>query len=124
MFQKWRAAGHGSVVHFDADGSGQMVTGIIFDPGPQRPDGYEDGIFLSVPTDADHIYYLDPDASRKEGQLIMQVIDMKPETPPLGTTPEALLKEFDYIRRAPEIKRGGGAINQPNSTDRGTVNMD
>jgi len=123
QFEKWRNAGHGAVVHFDADGSGQRIAGIIFEPGPQRPTGYEDGIFVSVPTDADRIYYLDPEASREQGRLIMQVIDMKPEAPAGEITPEALLKDFDYIRQAPEVKRGGGAISERNSKDCGIIDI-
>lgn len=123
QFEKWRNAGHGAVVHFDADGSGQMVAGILFEPGPQRPSGYEAGIFVSVPADADHIYYLDPEASKEQGQLIMQLINMKSEAPAAEITPEALLKEFDYIRQTPEVKRGGGAISERNSKDCGIINI-
>ena len=124
QFEKLRKAGHGAIIRFDPTGSGQQVEGVIFKPSPeQRPSGYEDGIFVMVPSDADHVYYLDPEASRQEGRMIIQVHEVSPQKPTLAQNPEELLKEFEYLRKAADIKIGGGAIGEACSKDKGIVEL-
>lgn len=124
IFEKLRKAAHGSIIRFDASNSGQPVEGIIFEPGPHRPSGYESGIFVMVPSEPDHIYYLDPNASRQQGRLIIQMIEKKTEEPTPESLVEDLLKPFEYIRKAPDIKRGGGATGENRSKFKGLIELD
>lgn len=121
IFDKLRKAGHGAVVKFDANSSGEPVEGIIVEPGPQRPSGYESGIFVTVPSDEKHIYYLDPEASREQGRLVIQMIEMKNEKSPPMAPPEELLREFEHLRQAPDVRRGGGAAGEACSKHKGIV---
>jgi len=98
------------------------MEGIIFDPGPQRPSGFEEGIFVAVPSQPDNIYYLDPETSRKEGRLIIQVLPGTVEKPP-EPPPEDLLKEFEYLGREPDVKRGGGAAGEECSKHKGIIEL-
>jgi len=124
LFDKLRKAGHGAIIKFDADNSGQMVEGVIFDPGPERPFGSEDGIFVVVPSDPDNFYYLDPEESGKEGQLVAKVVPLPRNKSVSPVPPEELLKEFDYIGRAPDVKRGGGATGEACSKHKGIIGLD
>ncbi|MBI4830548.1 MAG: hypothetical protein HY801_03135, partial [Candidatus Lindowbacteria bacterium] len=65
IFERLRKAGHGSIVKFDANESGQPIEGIIFEPSPRRPAGFEAGVFVMVPADPEHVYYFDPDSSKQ-----------------------------------------------------------
>ncbi len=121
IFDKLRKAGHGAVIKFDASNSGQSIEGIIFEPGTQRPSGYESGIFVSVPSDEKLIYYLDPEASREEGRLVIKLIELKPKKPAPEVGPEELLKDFEHLRQAPDVKRGGGAAGEACSKHKGIV---
>jgi hypothetical protein len=123
IFEKLRKAGHGSIIKFDASNTGQPVEGIIFDPGLGRPPGYESGVFVMVPSDSKHVYYLDPEASKKQGRLIIQMIDKKEEESAPESLVEDSLKEFEYIRKAPDIKRGGGATGETQSKYVGIVDV-
>ena len=114
LFLKMRKAGHGSLIKFDALGTGQMVEGIIFEPVPRRPPGFEAGIFVSVPSDKNAIYYFDPEASKKQGRIIAQKLDAKQEKAQ-ETMPDDDLKEFEHIRQAPDVKIGGGAVGESHS---------
>ncbi len=124
IFERLRKAGHGSLIRFDASNSGQPVEGIIFDPGTRRPPGYESGLFVMVPSDAEHVYYLDPNASREQGRLIIQMIEKKTEEPSPDALIEDMLKEFEYLRKAPDIKRGGGATGEDRSKYKGIIDLD
>ena len=123
LFDKLRKAGHGAIIKFDSTGSGQPVEGIIFDPASERPSGFEDGIFVAVPSDVENIYYLDPEQSRKEGQLIVKVLPAKPEEQAPPPVPEDLLKEFEYIGQVPGVKRGGGATGDACSKHKGIIDL-
>jgi len=124
LFERLRKAGHGAVIRFDANNSGQPVEGIIFDPGPQRPAGFDEGIFVAVPSEPETIYYLDPKASSKEGQLVVKVLPVTREKPASPALPDELLKEFEYIGQAPDVKRGGGATGQACSKHKGIIELD
>jgi hypothetical protein len=123
LFARLRKAGHGSVIKFDASNSGQAVEGIIIDPGPQRPAGFESGVFITVPSDPDHIYYLDPDASKKEGRLIIQMLEVPKKEPVPEVRVEDLLSDFEQIRQAPDVKRGGGATGEACSKHTGIIEL-
>ncbi len=124
IFEKLRKAAHGSIIRFDASNSGQPVEGIIFEPGPRRPPGYESGIFVMVPSDSKHIYYLDPNASKEQGRLIIQMIEKKTEEPTPESLVEDFLRPFEYIRKAPDIKRGGGATGEARSKYKGIMDLE
>ncbi len=123
LFEKLRKAGNGAIIKLDASNKGHLVEGIIVEPGPLRPAGYESGIFVKVPTEATRLYYLDPEASREQGKIIMQMLEVTKEIPPLETLPEDLLREYDHVRAAPEVKLGGGAMGQAISKNIGTIEM-
>lgn len=124
LFEKLRKAGNGAIIKLDASDKGHLVEGIIVEPGPMRPSGYESGIFVKVPTEATRLYYLDPEASREQGKIIMQMLEVAKDTPPPETIPEDFLSEYDHLREAPEVKRGGGAVGQAISKDTGTIEME
>ncbi|UCD56935.1 MAG: hypothetical protein JSV16_14105 [Candidatus Hydrogenedentota bacterium] len=124
LFDKLRKAGHGSVITFDAADSGEPVEGIIFDPGPHRRAGFESGVFVAIPSDANHIYYLDPDASKQEGRLIIQVIPTDAEMQAPESLLEDLMREFEHIRHAPDVKRGGGTTGEDCSKHKGIVELE
>lgn len=123
LFEKLRKAGHGSLIKFDAFNSGESVDGIIFEPIPQRPPGYESGIFVSVPSDLEHIYYFDPEASREQGRLVVQVLDSKRKKSAVEPVPDEFVKEYEHLRRLPEVKMGGGATGEANSRHKGVVEL-
>lgn len=100
------------------------VEGIILEPGPERPPGYEDGVFVSVPSDPSHIYYLDPEASREQGKLVFQVIDLVQAEPRVQReNSEEYLKQFEHLWQAPDVKRGGGATSETRSKHKGIVEL-
>lgn len=117
-----RKAGHGSLIKFDASGTGQLAEGIIFEPVPRRPPGFEAGVFVTVPSDKNAIYYFDPEASKKQGRIIAQKLDAKQEKEQ-ETPPDNALKEFDHIRNAPGVKIGGGAVGESHSKYTGILNL-
>lgn len=123
LFDKLRKAGKGTVIKLDTADKGQLVEGVIFEPKPAPPPGYESGIFIKVPTDTNRIYYLDPEASRQQGKIIMHLLELKKETPAQEEMPEELLSEYKHLRQAPEIKLGGGAALEANSKAMGTIDM-
>lgn len=123
IFEKLRKAGHGSIIKFDASNSGQPVEGIIFEPGPKRPPGFESGVFVMVPSEKSRVYYLDPDASREQGRLVIQVLGAKAEQSAEASPPPDLLKELEYIQNAPGVKRGGGATAEAYSKHKGVVEI-
>ena len=114
LFERLRAAEHGAVIKLGLSDSEKPVEAIIFEPGPQRAPGYEAGVFVMVPSEADKAYYLDPEASKEKGRLMLKDYPMAHIT---------LLEEFKYIRNAPDIKRGGGAKGEAYSKDKGIVDV-
>jgi hypothetical protein len=123
LFDRLRKAGDGTVVKLDTADKSQLVEGVIFEPKPARPRGYETGIFVKVPTETDKIYYLDPEASRKQGKIIMQLLEIRKDKPTEQEMPEELLSEYKHLRQTPEIKMGGGAALEANSKATGTVDL-
>ncbi|RJP69473.1 MAG: hypothetical protein C4532_11000 [Candidatus Abyssobacteria bacterium SURF_17] len=123
IFEKLRKAGHGSIIKFDASNSGQPVEGIIFEPSPKRPPGYESGVFVMVPSEKNRVYYLDPDASKEQGRLIIQVIGPKAEQSAEQPSPEELLKDFEDVWKASHVKRGGGATGEAYSKHKGIIEV-
>lgn len=123
IFDKLRNAEHGTLIKIGANESGKPVEGIIYDPGSLRPPGHEDGVFISVPSDDKHIYYLDPEASRQEQRLIVKLLPAKREKPTAKECPEDMLKEFDYLRQSSNVKRGGGAVGEACSKAKGLIDI-
>ena len=123
LFDRLRRAGNGTVIKLDTADKGQLVEGVIFEPKPGRPPGYESGIFVKVPTETDKIYYLDPEASRRQGKIIMQLLEIRKENPKPDELPEELLSEYKHLRQAPDIKLGGGAALEANSKATGTIDL-
>ena len=124
LFDKLRQAGNGAVIRLDTSNSGHLVEGVIFEPAPARPSGYENGIFVRVPGDTSRIFYLDPDASREQGKIIMQMLEVKKDTPPPEELPEDSLSDYEHVRQAPDVKRGGGATNEARSRATGTIELE
>lgn len=124
IFDKMRKAGHGSLIKFDAAGTGVPIEGIIFEPGFQRPPGFESGIFVTVPNDRSLIYYFDPDASKEQGRIIIQKLDTKKENQEPEVVSENDLREFEHIRNAPDVKLGGGAIGQSLSKYKAVIDLE
>ncbi len=122
-FEELRNAEHGSIIEFDPTGSGELVEGIVIELGDQRPAGYDSGIFVADPSDRSHIYYLDPEASRQQGRLVSEALEVKTGKQGHGPAPEDMLKEFEYMKEAPDIKRGGGATGEANSKSTGLINL-
>lgn len=124
IFEKLREVGHGSIIKLGLPESDGPVEAIIFEPNPHRPQGYESGVFVSVPSEDDKVYYLDPEASREKGRLILKVlptnVKKKVEAPDL----DHLLREFEHVRQAPDVKRGGGAIGESYSKSKGVIDLD
>ena len=124
LFEKLRKAGHGSIIKFDATGNGQLVEGIIFEPGFKRPAGFEKGVFVSVPSDRGKIYYFDPDASKEQGRVVIQKLSSKKEEGQPMKLSLSLLEEYEYIRQAPDIKMGGGAVGEDYSKYKGIFDLE
>ncbi|RJP23889.1 MAG: hypothetical protein C4520_05460 [Candidatus Abyssobacteria bacterium SURF_5] len=122
IFEKMRKAGHGSLIRFDAAGKGQAVEGIIFEPSDGRPPGFESGIFVNVPSDTGATYYFDFEASKQQGRIVVQKLDMK-KTEPEPVVPEEFLKEFEHVRQAPDVKIGGGAVGELYSKYKGLIEL-
>ncbi len=112
LFDKMRKAGHGRLIKFDPSGSGQQIEGIILEPSPRRPSGFESGIFVVVPTDKDNLYYFNPEASKEQGRIIIQKIDLKKSKEPEPPPSDDSLAEFEYLEKAPDVKIGGGAVGE------------
>jgi hypothetical protein len=124
LLEKLRKAGHGTVIKLGMMNAGAPVEGIIIEPGAKRPSGYESGVFVTVPSDPGHLYYLDPQASREQGKLVFQVIDLKVSgAEAREENTEEYLKQFEYLWRAPDIKRGGGATGEKCSKHKGIVEV-
>jgi len=123
LFDRLRKAGNGAVVKLDTADKGQLVEGVIFEPTQGRPPGFESGIFIKVPTETNRFYYLDPEASRQKGKIIMQLLEFRKENPPAEEIPEELLGEYKHLRQAPEVKLGGGAALEANSKATGTIDL-
>lgn len=123
IFDKLREAEHGSIIKLGLPDFEGPVEAIIFEPSPQRPPGCEDGIFILVPSEGEKVYYLDPYASKEEGRLVVKVLPIKADKPTVDFGVDALLAEFDYIREAPDIKRGGGTAGEACSKAKGIVDV-
>jgi hypothetical protein len=123
IFDKLRKAGHGSVIKFDANESGQPVEGIIFEPVPRRPAGFEAGVFVMVPTDPEHVYYFDPESSREQKRLIIRLLAAKKGQEAPAPDVEGHLKEFEYLRQSPGVHIGGGATGEMHSKVKGIVDL-
>lgn len=122
-FKELRNAEHGSIIEFDPTGSGELIEGVVIELGDQRPAGYESGIFVADPSDRSHIYYLDPEASKRQGRVVSEALDVKTGKQEPGPAPDEMLKEFEYVREAPDIKRGGGATGEASSKSTGTIDL-
>jgi hypothetical protein len=122
LFDKLRKAGNGAVIKLDTSNKGAIVEGVIFEPSAGRPPGFESGIFVKVPSEESKIYYLDPEASREQGRIIMQMLEVK-KNPPPETVPEDFLREFEHLQTASDVKRGGGATNEARSKATGTIDL-
>ena len=123
IFEKLRGADLGSVIKLGLPDSGDPVEAIIFEPDDRRPNGYESGIFVSVPSEADKIYYLDPEASREQGKLILKVLPSSERAGKSIPEIDRMLAEFEHIRRAPDVKRGGGTAEEARSKSTGIVDV-
>jgi len=123
LFERLRAAEHGAVIKLGLSDSEKPVEAIIFEPGPQRAPGYETGVFVMVPSEADKAYYLDPEASKEKGRLVLKVLSMPAEKTNDVPAHITLLEEFEYIRNASDIKCGGGAKGEACSKDKGIVDV-
>jgi hypothetical protein len=123
LFEKLRKAAHGTLIKFDATGSGQPIEGIIFEPGPRRPQGFEAGVFVTVPNERGAIYYFDPEASKEQGRIVIQKLDTKRERAEPAAPSDDFLKEFEHIRRAPDVKIGGGAVGESRSKYKGILDL-
>ncbi|GAB4350109.1 MAG: hypothetical protein Kow0099_33490 [Candidatus Abyssubacteria bacterium] len=125
LLERLRKAGHGTVIKLGMMNSGAPVEGIIIEPGAHRPPGYESGVFVAVPSEPDRLYYLDPHASKEQGKLVFQVIELKaPHAEPRENNPEEHLKQFECLWNAPDVKRGGGATGEKYSKHKGVVDVD
>ena len=123
IFDKWREAEHGSIIKLGLPDSEGPIEAIIFEPSPQRPPGCEDGIFIMVPSEGEKEYYLDPHASKEKGRLVMKDLSIEAEKPAVDQGVDALLAEFDHIRNAPDIKRGGGTTGEACAKAKGIVEV-
>lgn len=124
VFEKLREAGHGSVVKLELPDSDGLVEALVFEPGPRRPPGYEDGVFVVVPSEADKVFYLDPEASREKGRLILKVPSMMADKPTVpNLSPDDMLKEYEYLRNEPHIKLGGGTSGDMHSKAKGIIDV-
>jgi hypothetical protein len=127
IFDKLREAENGSIIRLGLPDSEDPVEAIIFEPSAQRPPGYETGIFVSVPSESEKIYYLDPEASREQGKLVLKVFSLRggngEQKGATSTVGHDLLSEFDYLRHAPDVKMGGGAIGEQYSKAKGILDI-
>lgn len=121
IFEKLREAEHGAVIKLGLSDSEKPVDAIIFEPAPSRPDGYENGVFVTVPSDDGKVFYLDPEASREQGRLILKVLPLPAEKRDAPSLAEDSLAEFGQIRQAPDIKRGGGTSGETCSKHKGII---
>jgi hypothetical protein len=118
IFEKLREAEHGAVIKLGLPDSEKPVEAIIFEPAPSRPAGHENGVFVTVPSDDGKVFYLDPEASREQGRLILKVLPLQAEKPDAPPMPEDSLGQ---IRQAPDIKRGGGTSGETCSKHKGII---
>jgi hypothetical protein len=123
IFDKLREAEHGSIIKLGLPDSEDPVEAIIFEPSAGRPSGYETGIFVMVPAEAEKVYYLDPEASKEKGKLILKVFPMKQGKPSDKADNDLLLSEFENIRSAPDIRRGGGTMGEACSKAKGVIDV-
>ncbi len=123
IFEKLRQAEHGEVIKLGLPDSGEVVDAIIFEPSPNRPPGHEAGIFVTIPSETEKYYYLDPDASKEKGRLVLKVLPQESDKKSHAKAPESILSEFEHIRNAPDIRRGGGAMGETCSKHKGIVDI-
>lgn len=123
IFEKLREAEHGAIIKLGVSDTGEPVEGIIFEPSFERPPGFESGIFITIPSEAEKVYYLDPEASKEQGRLIIKVLPAKLGEPVAKPSPEDLLKEFEELRNAPGVKRGGGTTGEACSKAKGIIDV-
>lgn len=127
FFDAWRGAENGSIIPLNLPDSDDPVSAIIFEPSPQRPAGYETGIFVAVLSETEKLYYLDPEASRERGKLVVKAVTEMPRngahTAKGNPVDENLFDEFDYLQKAPDVKRGGGATGEQCSKSKGLLDV-
>lgn len=123
IFDKLREAEHGSIIKLGLPDSDDPVEAIIFEPSPGRPAGYEAGIFVMLPAEAEKVYYLDPEASKEKGRLVLKVLPMKLKKPSDKANNDSLLSEYEHIRNAPDIRRGGGTTGEACSKAKGVIDV-
>jgi hypothetical protein len=123
IFAQLRTAGHGTIIKLALNDTGQPVEAIIFEPSPQRPAGFEDGIFAMVPSNGNKVYYLDPIASKEQGQLIVHLMGTKEQASASPPSLESVLKEFEYLKRAPDVKQGGGVTGEARAKAKGIIDL-
>jgi hypothetical protein len=119
IFERLREAEHGAIIKLGVSDTGEPVEGIIFEPSFKRPPGFESGIFITIPSESEKVYYLDPEASKEEGRLIIKELG----EPVAKPSPEDLLKEFEHVRNAPGVKRGGGTTGEACSKAKGIIDV-
>jgi hypothetical protein len=127
IFDKLREAENGSIIKLGLPDSDDPVEAIIFEPSPQRPVGYEDGIFVSVPSESEKVYYLDPEASKEKGRLVLKVLPAVTtngaQAAKVNLLSDNVLDELDYLKTAPDVKRGGGATGEQYSKSKGLLDV-
>ena len=123
IFDKLRVAEHGSIIKLGLPGSDGPVEAIIFEPSSGRPSGYENGIFVTVPSESEKVYYLDPEASKEKGRLILKVFPSNQKKPSDKANNDSLLPDYEEIRSAPDVKRGGGTAGEACSKAKGVIDV-
>jgi hypothetical protein len=124
IFDRMRKAGHGAVIKFDAFGTGQPIEAIIFEPNFRRPPGFTTGVFVTVPSERGALYYFDPEASKKQGRIIIQKFDTKKEKEEPQAPADDILAEFEHIRTSQGVKMGGGAVGESYSKYSGILDLE
>lgn len=123
IFEKYRQAEPGEVIKLELPDSDEVVDARIFEPSPNRPPGHEAGIFVTIPSETEKYYYLDPDASKEKGRLVLKVIPQEVDKKNQAMDTESILSEFERIRNAPDVRRGGGATGETCSKHKGIVDI-
>ncbi len=123
IFDKLRVAEHGSIIKLGLPGSDGPVEAIIFEPSSGRPSGYENGIFVTVPSESEKVYYLDPEASKEKGKLILKAFPKKQKKASDKAHNDLLLSEYEGLRSAPDVMRGGGATGEACSKAKGVIDV-
>jgi hypothetical protein len=123
IFDKLREAEHGAIIKLGLPDSEDPVEAIIFEPNAGRPSGYEAGIFVMIPSESEKVYYLDPEASKEKGKLVLKVFPMKQKKPSDKADNDSLLSEYEDLRSAPDVMRGGGATGEACSKAKGVIDV-